>query len=65
MNITSTQKQGRVPVTVLQLIGKLDGSNYMQLIEEARTRLSQRCPGSADRFEPFDFYEQRRHRGDP
>jgi anti-anti-sigma regulatory factor len=30
------QKQGRVPVTVLQLIGKLDGSNYMQLIDEAR-----------------------------
>jgi anti-anti-sigma factor len=36
MNMIVSQKQGRVPVTVLQLIGKLDGSNYMQLIEEAR-----------------------------
>jgi anti-anti-sigma factor len=36
MNITITQKHGRVPVTVLQLIGKLDGSNYMQLVDEAR-----------------------------
>jgi anti-anti-sigma factor len=36
MNMIISQKQGRVPVTVLQLIGKLDGSNYMQLIEEAR-----------------------------
>jgi anti-anti-sigma regulatory factor len=36
MNITTTQKQGRVYVTVLQLSGKLDGSNYMQLVEEVR-----------------------------
>jgi anti-anti-sigma regulatory factor len=36
MHITITQKQGRVQVTVLQLIGKLDGSNYMQLVDEAR-----------------------------
>jgi anti-anti-sigma factor len=36
MNITITQKRGHVPVTVLQLIGKLDGSNYMQLVEQAR-----------------------------
>ena len=36
MNITSTQKQGRVLVTILQLTGKLDGSNYMQLVDEAR-----------------------------
>ena len=36
MNITSTQKHGRVLVTVLQLVGKLDGSNYTQLIDEAR-----------------------------
>jgi anti-anti-sigma regulatory factor len=36
MEITSTQKQGRVPVTILQLDGKLDGSNYMQLLEEAK-----------------------------
>jgi len=36
MIITTTQKQGRSPVTVLQLAGKLDGSNYMQLIDEAK-----------------------------
>ena len=36
MNITNTQKQGHLPVAVLQLDGKLDGSNHMQLIEEAK-----------------------------
>jgi anti-anti-sigma regulatory factor len=36
MNINSTLRQGRVPVTVLQLNGKLDGSNYMQLVDEAK-----------------------------
>jgi len=36
MNIIISQKQGRVLVTILQLVGKLDGSNYMQLVEEAR-----------------------------
>jgi anti-anti-sigma regulatory factor len=36
MEIITTQKQGRLPVTVLQLIGKLDGSNYTQLVEEAK-----------------------------
>ena len=37
MDISVVQKQGRVPVTVLQLVGKLDGSNYMQLIEQAKS----------------------------
>jgi anti-anti-sigma regulatory factor len=36
MDINITQRQGRLPVTVLQLVGKLDGSNYIQLIEAAR-----------------------------
>ncbi len=36
MNTITFEKQGQVPVTVLQLIGKLDGSNYMQLVDEAR-----------------------------
>jgi anti-anti-sigma regulatory factor len=36
MIITTTQKQGRLLVTVLQLVGKLDGSNYMQLVDESR-----------------------------
>jgi anti-anti-sigma regulatory factor len=35
LNITISQKQGRIPVSFLQLIGKLDGSNYMQLVDEA------------------------------
>ena len=34
--MTSTQKQGRVPVTILQLDGKLDGSNHMELVEEVK-----------------------------
>ena len=37
MDIIISQKQGRVPVTVFQLVGKLDGSNYIQLVEEAGT----------------------------
>jgi anti-anti-sigma factor len=36
INISVSQKQGRVPVTVLHLTGKLDGSNYQQLVDEAR-----------------------------
>ena len=36
MLITSTQEQGHILVTVLQLTDKLDGSNYMQLVDEAR-----------------------------
>lgn len=36
MEIKIIQKQGHVLVTVLQLVGKLDGSNYMQLVDEAR-----------------------------
>jgi anti-anti-sigma regulatory factor len=36
MNIIVSQKKGHIPVTVMELVGKLDGSNYMQLIDEAR-----------------------------
>jgi anti-anti-sigma regulatory factor len=37
MEIASIQKLGHhLPVTILQLVGKLDGSNYMQLVEEAQ-----------------------------
>jgi anti-anti-sigma regulatory factor len=32
MNITATQVQGRVPVTVLAVDGSLDGSNFQELI---------------------------------
>ena len=35
MNITTTLRQGRVLVTILELVGKLDGSTYQQLVEEA------------------------------
>jgi anti-anti-sigma regulatory factor len=36
IHISISQKQGRVLVTIVQLIGKLDGSNYMRLVDEAR-----------------------------
>ena len=36
MEIKIIQKQGRLPVTVFELVGKMDGSNYMQLVEAAR-----------------------------
>jgi anti-anti-sigma factor len=36
MNLTTTQAQGRVPVTVVGIEGELDGSNFQQLINTAR-----------------------------
>ncbi len=36
MEITVTHAQGKVPVTVLQLHGELDGSNYRDLIQKAQ-----------------------------
>jgi anti-anti-sigma regulatory factor len=36
MEITVTHAQGKVPVTVLQLHGELDGSNYRDLIHKAQ-----------------------------
>jgi anti-anti-sigma regulatory factor len=36
MYITTSQKQGRVPVTILELAGIVDGSNYMLLVDEAK-----------------------------
>jgi len=36
MNITVSQAKGRVPVTILQLDGKLDGTNFQELIDRAR-----------------------------
>ena len=35
MNISVTQAQGRVPVSIIHLDGHLDGQSYQQLIEEA------------------------------
>lgn len=35
MNISSEQIQARVPVTVLRLVGDIDGSNYQSVIEKA------------------------------
>ena len=37
MNITISQEQGQVPVTVLHLHGAVDGSNYKDLIATAKT----------------------------
>jgi anti-anti-sigma regulatory factor len=36
MNISVSQKQGNVPVTVLKLDGQLDGQNYQELIAKAQ-----------------------------
>ena len=36
MNITISQEQGRVPVTVMHLEGQLDGQNFEELIRKAR-----------------------------
>jgi anti-anti-sigma regulatory factor len=36
MNITTSQKQGRVLVTILKLAGVLDSSNYTLLVDEAK-----------------------------
>ena len=36
MNISVSQAQGNVPVTVLKLDGQLDGQNYQELISQAR-----------------------------
>ena len=36
MNITISQEQGRVPVTVMRLEGQLDGQNFEELIRKAR-----------------------------
>ena len=36
MNMTITQEQGRVPVTIINIQGKLDGSNYKDLIAKAQ-----------------------------
>jgi len=36
MNISVSQAQGNVPVTVLKLDGQLDGQNYQELITKAR-----------------------------
>jgi anti-sigma B factor antagonist len=36
MNISISQKQGNVPVTVLKLDGQLDGQNYQELIAKGQ-----------------------------
>ena len=36
MNITVSNEHGKIPVTVLELDGQLDGQNYQELIAKAR-----------------------------
>jgi len=36
MNISVSQAQGKVPVTVIKLDGQLDGQNYQELIAKAQ-----------------------------
>lgn len=40
MDITVSTAQGRVPVTIIQLDGQMDGQNYQQLIDKAKELLS-------------------------
>jgi anti-anti-sigma regulatory factor len=36
MQITFSKQEGKVPVTVMQLMGNLDASNYTEVIEKAQ-----------------------------
>jgi anti-anti-sigma regulatory factor len=36
MEITLKEAQARVPVTIMQLVGELDASNYLDVIEQAK-----------------------------
>ena len=36
MNISTSQAQGNVPITVIQLDGQLDGQSYQELISKAQ-----------------------------
>jgi anti-anti-sigma factor len=36
MEISVTQAQGRVPVTILHLAGRIDASNYQSVVEKAK-----------------------------
>jgi anti-anti-sigma regulatory factor len=36
MNISVSQAQGKVPVTIIKLDGQLDGQNYQELISKAQ-----------------------------
>ena len=40
MDISVSQKQGNVPITVIKLDGELDGQNYQELITKARELFS-------------------------
>jgi anti-anti-sigma regulatory factor len=40
MDISVSQKQGNVPITVIKLDGQLDGQNYQELIGKARELFS-------------------------
>ena len=40
MEISVSQKQGNVPITVIKLDGQLDGQNYQELITKARELFS-------------------------
>jgi len=37
MQISFSKQEGRVPVTIMQLIGNLDASNYAEVIAKAQT----------------------------
>ena len=41
MNISISQAQGNVPITIIKLDGRLDGQNYQELITKAQELYSQ------------------------
>ena len=49
MEISVSQMQGNVPVTVLKLDGQLDGQNYQDLITKAQELYKAGAFGESDR----------------
>ena len=43
MEFMTMQAKGRVPVTVLKTTSNIDGSNYQQLIDEAKAAYKAGC----------------------
>ena len=65
MYITSTEKQGEERVAILQLNGKLDGSNHMQLLDEVKKIHGKGGRNLLIDLEPLDLPEQRWYCGNP
>ena len=58
MNISVSQAQGRVPVTVIKLDGQLDGQTYQDLISKAKEAQAEGGRRLSDRHDRPDLYQQ-------